>query len=77
MMDLPETSKPRQWSNDNLDTSLVGACKCLDTDLANFLDIFEEFPHRFYSLKRLGESLDQIIFPLKDGVIWTGTDGSI
>ena len=70
----PETSKLRQWSNG--DWNELAVRKSLDMDQDNFQNILEEFPFEFHSLKPLTESLRQILFPLRDGVIWTGTDGS-
>lgn len=70
----PETSKLRQWSNGDWNELVV--CKSLDMDQDNFQDILEEFTPEFHSLKPLAESLRQILFPLRDRVIWIGTDGS-
>ncbi|KAM5361949.1 hypothetical protein ACJA88_014258 [Fusarium oxysporum] len=70
----PETSKLRQWSNG--DWNELAVRKALDMNQDNFRHILEEFTPEFHSLKPLAESLRQILFPLRDGVIWTGTDGS-
>jgi hypothetical protein len=70
----PETSKLRQWSNGDWNELVV--CKSLDMDQDNFQDILEEFTPEFHSLKPLAESLRQILFPLRDRVIWIGADGS-
>ncbi|WKT54244.1 Fungal-type protein kinase [Fusarium oxysporum f. sp. vasinfectum] len=70
----PETSKLRQWSNG--DWNELAVRKALDMNQDNFRNILEEFTPEFHSLKPLAESLRQILFPLRDGVIWTGTDGS-
>lgn len=70
----PETSKLRQWSNGDWDE--LAARKPLDMDQDSFRNILEEFPLEFHSLKPLAECLRQILFPLRNGVIWTGTDGS-
>ncbi|KAI1422663.1 FunK1 protein kinase [Xylaria sp. FL1777] len=72
--DPPETSKLRQWSNG--DWSELAARKSLDMDQEVFRTILEEFPAEFHPLKPLAKSLHQILFPLRDGTIWTGTDGS-
>lgn len=50
--------------------------KCLDMGQDSFQDILTEFTPEFYSLKSLAESLRQMLFPLEDGVIWTGTHSS-
>ncbi|CAG9983549.1 unnamed protein product [Clonostachys byssicola] len=72
--DPPETSKLRRWSNG--DWKELAARKFLDMDQDGFQSILEEFAPEFQPLKPLAESLRHILFPLRDGVIWTGTDGS-
>ncbi|KAI1418377.1 FunK1 protein kinase [Hypoxylon sp. FL1857] len=70
----PETSKLREWSNG--DWNELAVRKSLDMDQNSFQSILEEFTPEFYSLKPLADRLRQILFPLRDGVIWTGTDDS-
>lgn len=70
----PETSKLRQWSSGDWDELAVR--KSLDMDQEGFETILGEFPPEFDSLKPLAENLRQVLFPLRTGVIWTGTDGS-
>ncbi|GKT64226.1 hypothetical protein ColTof3_11565 [Colletotrichum tofieldiae] len=70
----PETSKLRQWSNG--DWKELAVRKSFDMDQDNFQSILEEFTSEFHSLKPLAERLRQILFPLRDGVICTGSDGS-
>ncbi|CAH0046051.1 unnamed protein product [Clonostachys solani] len=70
----PETSKLRKWSNGEWNELAVR--KSLDMDQDSFQSILEEFTPEFHPLKPLAENLRQILFPLRDGVIWTGTDGS-
>ncbi|KAI5923465.1 FunK1 protein kinase [Camillea tinctor] len=72
--DPPETSRLRQWSNGDWDELAVR--KSLDMDHNGFQTILGEFTPEFHSVKPLAESLRQILFPLRDGVIWTGTDSS-
>lgn len=72
--DPPATSKLRQWSNGDWDELAVR--KSLDMDQEGFQNIVEEFTPEFHSLKPLAESLRQILFSARDGVLWTGTDGS-
>ncbi|KAI0098049.1 FunK1 protein kinase [Nemania sp. FL0031] len=72
--DPPETSRLRQWSNG--DWYELAALKSLDMDQNGFETILGEFPPEFHSVKPLAESLRQILFPLRDDVIWTGTDSS-
>jgi len=38
--------------------------------------ILSEFLPQFHSLKLLAEDLRQILFPVQDGELWTGTEGS-
>ncbi|KAI3395608.1 hypothetical protein diail_1046 [Diaporthe ilicicola] len=70
----PETSKLRQWSSGDWDELAIR--KSFDMDRDGFQTILGEFPPEFHSLKPLAESLRQVLFPLRAGVIWTGTDGS-
>ncbi|KAI1662452.1 FunK1 protein kinase [Daldinia decipiens] len=70
----PETSKLRQWSDG--DWEKLAVLKSLDMDQDSFQNILEEFTLTFHSLKPLAESLRQILFPLRNGVIWTGTNDS-
>jgi hypothetical protein len=72
--DPPETSKLRQWSNG--DWNELATRKSLDMGQDSFQNILEELTPEFHSLKPLAESLRHILFPLRDGVVWTGTDGS-
>ncbi|KAI1172842.1 FunK1 protein kinase [Nemania sp. FL0916] len=70
----PETSRLRQWSNGGWDE--LAARKSLDMDRNNFQDLLTEFPPGLDSLKPLAENLRQILFPIRDGAIWTKTDSS-
>jgi hypothetical protein len=71
---LPEKSKLRQWSDGDWDE--LATRKSLDMDQNGFQGILEEFPPEFPPLKPLAESLREILFPVRDGIIWTGTDDS-
>ncbi|KAI0836695.1 FunK1 protein kinase [Hypoxylon sp. FL0890] len=71
----PETSKLRQWSNG--DWAELTARKSFDMDQNGFQRILEEFPPEFHSLKSLAERLRQVLFPLRAGDLWTGTDDSL
>ncbi|KND86276.1 hypothetical protein TOPH_09086 [Tolypocladium ophioglossoides CBS 100239] len=70
----PRTSKLRQWSRGSFYE--IATRKTIDMDKENFRSILEEFTPEFHSLKPLAETLRQILFPLEDGAIWTGTDSS-
>ncbi|KFY42124.1 hypothetical protein V495_04665 [Pseudogymnoascus sp. VKM F-4514 (FW-929)] len=72
--DPPEKSKLRQWSKGSWEE--LAARKSFDMGQDSFHDVLEEFAVEFESLKPLAESLHRIIFPIRDGVIWAGTDGS-
>ena len=72
--DPPDASKLRQWSNG--DWNELAVRKSLDVDQDNFQSVLREFPPQFHTLMPLAESLRHILFPLRDGIIWTGTDGS-
>ncbi|KAI0818189.1 FunK1 protein kinase [Xylaria sp. FL0064] len=70
----PGTSRLRQWSNG--DWSQLAARKSLDVEPSGFENILGEFSPEYHSFKPLARSLRQILFPLRDGVIWTGADDS-
>ena len=72
--DPPETSKLRQWSNGVWDELTVR--KSLDMGQDSFQNILGEFTVEFESLKSLAKRLHQILFPMRDRAIWTGTEGS-
>lgn len=40
-------------------------------------DILAEFPPEHDSLKPLAEALCQLLFPVEDGALWTGTNGAL
>ncbi|KAI1406102.1 FunK1 protein kinase [Hypoxylon fuscum] len=69
-----ETSKLRQWSNG--DWNELAVRKSLDMDQDNFQNILEEVASELQSLKPVAENLRQILFPLRNGAIWAGTDNS-
>ena len=52
----------------------LAARKSLDMNEDGFQNILGEFTGKFHSVRPLAESLRQILFPLQDGLIWTGTD---
>ncbi|KFY09571.1 hypothetical protein V492_05430 [Pseudogymnoascus sp. VKM F-4246] len=70
----PGTCKLRQWSNGSWGE--LTTRKSLYMDQNSFQGILEEFAVEFESLKPLAECLRRILFPIRDGVIWTGTDES-
>ncbi|KAI0523825.1 FunK1 protein kinase [Xylaria bambusicola] len=71
---LPETSRLRRWSDG--DWNELAMHKSLDMEQDGFERILEEFPLDFSPLKPLARDLRRILFPLRDGVLWTGTDDS-
>ncbi|OBT92993.1 hypothetical protein VE01_08637 [Pseudogymnoascus verrucosus] len=72
--DPPETSKLRQWSKGEWEELAVR--KSLDMCQDSFHSILEEFKVEFESLKPVAKRLHRILFPMRDGIIWTETDGS-
>ncbi|KAI9888384.1 MAG: hypothetical protein M1814_000522 [Vezdaea aestivalis] len=48
--------------------------KMHDMDADNFPRIVAEFTPRFEKLKGLAEELRGVLFPMRDGKLWTGTD---
>ncbi|KAK8149019.1 hypothetical protein G3M48_008496 [Beauveria asiatica] len=71
----PEGSRLRHWSNDDWDS--LAARKTLDMNDQRFQELLSEFGSQFCSLKPLVEKLHQLLFPLRDGTAWTGTDGTL
>ncbi|KAI1373079.1 FunK1 protein kinase [Hypoxylon crocopeplum] len=70
----PEASMLRRWSNG--DWGELAVRKSLAMGQDKFRNVLDEFPLEFHPLKPLAEILRQILFPIRGGVIWTGTDGS-
>ncbi|KAL7905889.1 hypothetical protein GGI35DRAFT_471396 [Trichoderma velutinum] len=69
---LPETSRLRRWCS--MDFRAVGQAKAADMSLEGFEGILSEFSGQFVPLKGLAKKLHGLIFPVRDGVIFTGTD---
>ncbi|KFY94080.1 hypothetical protein V500_03420 [Pseudogymnoascus sp. VKM F-4518 (FW-2643)] len=67
---LPETSRLLQWRQDKRKQ----VRKTADMGKEGFNAILEEFSPEFEGLKKLARTLRGILFPLKDGKIWTWTD---
>lgn len=72
MEDPPVTSRLRQWSENGWNE--LAEQKSLDMDQTHFQSLLEEFADEYDCLKPLAERLRRILFPLRDGAIWTGTD---
>lgn len=71
---LPETSQLRRWSRGEYDEIAIHKSRDMEKD--GFQTILGEFPPELQILKPLADRLHQVLFPLRDGVIWTGTDSS-
>ncbi|KAF3941760.1 hypothetical protein ABW19_dt0201994 [Dactylella cylindrospora] len=72
MAGLPETSRLRQWCS--MDFGAVRDAKMADMSPEGFVKIMEEFSDEFVGLKGLAEELHGLLFPVRDGKIFTGTD---
>ncbi|KAL5353976.1 hypothetical protein ACLOAV_000061 [Pseudogymnoascus australis] len=70
--ELPETSRLLQWRQDKRKQ----VRKTADMGEERFEAILEEFSPEFSCLKELARKLRGVLFPLKDGKIWTWTDMS-
>lgn len=68
--ELPETSRLLQWRQDKRKQ----VRKTADMGEEGFEAILDEFSPEFSCLKELARKLRGILFPLKDGKIWTWTD---
>lgn len=72
----PRSSNLRMWRRSSNFEELADI-KMRDMAQNNFqADILSEFPLEFDGLKLLAENLRRILFPIIDGVFWTGTDSS-
>ncbi|OBT89236.1 hypothetical protein VE02_04294 [Pseudogymnoascus sp. 03VT05] len=70
--ELPETSRLLEWRLDKRKQ----VRKTTDMGEKGFEAVLEEFSPEFEGLKELARTLRGILFPLKDGKIWTWTDTS-
>ena len=70
--ELPSTSRLLEWKLDNKQQ----VRKTTDMEEEGFQKVLEEFSPEFESLKGLAKNLRDILFPVKDGNIWTWTDMS-
>ena len=70
----PLGSKLEAWSRGTWDDPALPQRKLLDMTRDGFQTILKEFGPQYHSLKLLAERLHEILFPLREGAIWTGTD---
>ncbi|KAI1369386.1 FunK1 protein kinase [Xylaria arbuscula] len=71
---LPETSRLRHW-DDGTWTELATR-KSIDMTQDRFEEILKEFSPEYTALKPLARSLRQLLFSVRSGILWTGTDDS-
>ncbi|KAH9906931.1 FunK1 protein kinase [Xylariomycetidae sp. FL2044] len=71
---IPEQSRLRRWTEGTSQDAAMR--KMADIGDEGFEIILSEFQPEFASLKALARTLRGLLFPLRDGVIWTGTDHS-
>ncbi|KAK0612381.1 kinase-like domain-containing protein [Bombardia bombarda] len=69
---LPKTSRLWKWCS--MDFYAVGQVKAVDMSPEGFLGILDEFSADFASLQGLAQKLHGLIFPVRDGKIFTGTE---
>ncbi|KAI1132124.1 kinase-like domain-containing protein [Nemania abortiva] len=69
---LPKTSRLWKWCS--LDFVSVGLAKEADMSLDGFSTILDEFSPDFAPLRELAKELHELVFPMRDGRIFTGTD---
>lgn len=50
--------------------------KSLDMADGHCQDILDELPPKFHTMAPIAERRREILYPLRDGVIWTETDNS-
>lgn len=68
----PEPSRLRQWSNS--DWGELAERKVVDMGQTGFQAILDEFPSHFNVLIPLAQKIRQMLFPIRDDIIWTGTN---
>jgi serine/threonine protein kinase len=68
---LPKTSHLRDWYRGTY--IQIAKAKSSNMDKKQFEEIIAEFPAEFESLKGLAEELRGILFPIRDGALFTGT----
>ena len=69
----PTGSRLQQWSNSG-DWNELAARKSLDMADEGSQEILGEFGTGFHSLKPLADKLRRLLFPVRDGMVWSGTD---
>ena len=68
---LPKTSHLRDWYKGTY--IQIAKAKKSNMEKGDFEEITAEFPAEFESLKGLAEELRGILFPIRDGALFTGT----
>ncbi|PTB48866.1 hypothetical protein M431DRAFT_98889 [Trichoderma harzianum CBS 226.95] len=71
---LPEKSRLHNWCSPVLNFSAVEKAVTADMSPQGFEGILGEFSPDFVELKNLARRLHGLIFPVRDGMIFTGTD---
>lgn len=74
---LPATSRLLKWESDEAQHLIHAVHKKPDMEPEGFHKVLEEFSPEFVGLKGLAKTLRAILFPMKDGEIWTWTDMSV
>lgn len=69
---LPKTSRLWKWCS--MDFRSVGRAKAADMSPEGFLGILGEFSADFAPLRGLAKELHALVFPVRDGKIFTGTE---
>lgn len=69
---LPKTSRLWKWCS--MDFYAAGQVKAADMSPEGFLGILHEFSADFAPLQDLAKKLHELIFPVRDGEIFTGTE---
>ncbi|KAJ4321988.1 hypothetical protein N0V84_005035 [Fusarium piperis] len=69
---LPKTSRLWKWCS--MDFAGIGRDKATDMSPEGFLGILDEFSADFAPLRGLAKELHALLFPVRDGKIFTGTE---
>lgn len=76
-MNVPEGSRLRGWGEGSSSWHKLAQQKLSDMEADNFQHIVNEIPPAFAAVKGLAETLRALLFPVRDGKLWAGTDDTL
>ncbi|KAJ4158024.1 uncharacterized protein LMH87_008571 [Akanthomyces muscarius] len=75
-MNVPVGSRLHGWEEGSSSWFKLAQQKLSDMEADNFQHIVDEIPPAFATVKGLAETLRALLFPVRDGKIWAGTDNT-